>query len=210
MSNPRDFIPKDSPKFCSYVHPDDHPTRPGERCQAFHLKNSKFCYFHCGNQEKLRRQLMEARDEKKARKDRDPVKDFQMPGPDTICRNCKLKEGCDYYVPDSKQKCKLFPKIGEQDAEVLSSLFRIKDFSEKLLEDMKMITARLKVMITVRPDDESLLHTLSIHLKRESAVVKDFSDISKKLEEIKLMKQKYHKPSWETILQSAKDPEEHR
>ncbi len=165
--NPRKKIPEH--KFCAHVHPDDHPTRPGERCGSVKLKTSIFCYFHQPNQEKVRAQLAEARE---IRTHPPNEKHGFYTKTHKECDKCGVAEACDFYE-EGKKVCDFEVK---KDID-LSSLQSIQDFAEELAKTEYQRYQKLTPFFNQNYENMELFDLSSRIAKRLMSLLKDYSAI---------------------------------
>ena len=173
--NPRDNVPPE--KWCEYVYPDDHPTRPGERCGSVKLKGSKFCYFHQPDQEKLRIQLEEARE---ARENPPNLKHGWYSNKERECDTCNLSEGCDYYEP-GKKVCDFVVKQNID----LSSIENIQKHIEDIMGSELGTYKLLEVIVQKYPDNAELMDLKRKYGNTIVRTLKDFASLKETYEKSK-------------------------
>ena len=187
--DPRKNIPPE--KMCGYVYPEDHPTKADENCQAVKMKGSRFCYFHQPDQEAMREQLEDARDERNgppnlkhgfyAKEDTKQIR--------KECDECVFASGCKYFVA-GKKACDLTlnPNLD------LGSLESIKTLAEEIVKTEMQRYRKLEPFFDVTYDNMELYDLSSRIAKRMTSTLKDYSAIKD------IYEKKQTKNEWKDIL----------
>ena len=163
--NPRANVPEE--KWCKHIYPDDHATRPKERCGSVSMKNSKFCYYHQPDQDKMMEQLADARE---ARENPPNMKHGFYSADKRQCDSCTLAGGCKHFV-EGKKVCDFSVN---QDID-LSDLENIQKHVEEIMVS-EMGTYRLLGVIVEQYSDNAEL----MDLKRRygNTIVKNLKDFA--------------------------------
>lgn len=186
--DPRKNVPPE--KMCEFMYPEDHPTKPGENCQAIKQKGSRFCYFHQPDQDALRTQLEEARDIRESPpnlKHGYYAKDSSTVRKD--CDSCVFKDGCKYFEA-GKKVCDL---TTNPDVD-LSSLDSIKTLAEEIMQTEMSRYRKLEPFFQTNFDNMELFDLSSRIAKRMTSTLKDYSAIKDIYEKGKKAE------GWEDIL----------
>lgn len=181
--NPRDRIPKE--KMCEHIFPEDHPTRPGEQCGAVKKRNSRFCYYHQPEKEKLLEQLEEAREARV----HPPNTKHGFYAEKRECSSCTLKNACE-YVEEGKKECD-FNLNNNVD---LSSLSNIQKYAEEIVSSEIQTYRLLDMIVRLNPENADLVNLKRMSSKTIMSVLKDFSGIKEVYEK------KNTSTSWKDIL----------
>lgn len=186
--NPRDKVPEN--KYCAYEYPPDHP-RKGEKCMAVKMKGSIYCYFHQPNQDKVRKQLAEARE---SRKGFPNEKHGFYTQTQKECDDCALSGGCKYFEA-GKKVCDYQANPTNID---LTSLDSIQKYAEDILKTELKRYKKLEPVFEQPEnfDNMDLFNLSSIVGKRITSMLKDYAAIK----EIYEKRQKIG--GWKDILKS--------
>ena len=166
--DPRKKIPEE--KFCTHIYGDNKPERRGERCRAVRNVGSKFCYFHQPDQEKVMKQLAEAR-EMRGRPPNEKHGFYSKAKKE--CNTCSLGKGCEFFEPN-KKVCdfQVKPEID------LSSLANIQQYAENIVASEYVTYQKLdQVVNSLDSDSTELIDLKRRYAKSFLSVLKDFASI---------------------------------
>ena len=189
MRDPRKNIPED--KYCVHIYGEEKPDRVGEQCRAIRQEGSKFCYFHQPDQEKVMKQLAEAREARG--KPPNEKHGFYTKGKKE-CNTCSLGEGCEFFEPN-KKVCdfQVKPDID------LSSLASIQGYAEKIVASEWVTFQKLdQVVNTFDTDSAELIDLKRRYAKTMLSILKDFASVKDTYEKRKDVS------GWESILSGKK------